>query len=208
MTGWNSVFLQSAINTCTNPSGRIEDCPLFNVVDEATATSCKMKKSLLQNLFGENVVGPMASLPGGVPVGGGTGNENKPASTSSRQQAPSLTYRPGDKPSNPATPLPGQAFKEKSQSASAPRPSSESVAVAALAVQPTPAPPPPPATPSAQHSYYSTQYVTNGNRVTEILWEEKFVTVTEYGDSPAPTPADAIKHARRRGHHLHGHARY
>lgn len=205
--GWDSNFLQKAINTCTNPSGRIEDCPLFNVVDESKATSCKMKKSLPQLLFGENVMGPMVSLPGGVKVGVGSDDNNKPATTAG-QAPPTLTYRPGEKASSPAAPLPGQAFKETGHSSSipAPQPTTPSFAVGAQAVEPTSAPPS--ATPTPQPTYYSTEYVTSGNVVKKILWEEKFVTVTEYGDSPAPTQAGGASYRRRHVHRGHAHGRF
>lgn len=206
MMGWDSDFLQQAVNTCTNPSGRIQDCPLFNVVDESKATSCKMKKGLLGSLFKEDVLGPMVSLPGGVKVGVGNDEDNQPATTSIKQ-APTLTYRPGDKPSTPGAPLPGQAFKEGSNSSPKPQPTTTSYAAGAQAIDTTPAPPPP-ASPSAQPSYFSTEYITNGNQVTKILWEEKFVTVVEYGDSPAPTPNAGANYRRRHVHRGHGHGKF
>ncbi|KAG5928173.1 hypothetical protein E4U42_001179, partial [Claviceps africana] len=62
-TGWPTEFLQRAIDTCTNESGRIEDCPLFNVVDHDTATSCKWETKLPAALAHEDVTGPMSTLP-------------------------------------------------------------------------------------------------------------------------------------------------
>ncbi|QUC22380.1 uncharacterized protein UV8b_06621 [Ustilaginoidea virens] len=264
VTGWDTPFLQRAIDTCTNPSGRIEDCPLFNVVDQETATSCKLKPSLPQLLFGEDVIGPMAKLPGGIPVGG---MAQAPAPSSSTQAAPVpiLTYRPGSTPSAPASPLPGDVFKEKIDTSSAAaaekQPSSSSVAtssvttssattsaasssvptssvttssattsaasssattssttssttissvttsfvtassVGAPSVNPTTTTPPSSATPS----YYSTQYITDGNVVTEILWEESYVTVIYTGGSPAATAAHPARRKLRRRAARHGH---
>ncbi|KAG8422665.1 hypothetical protein J3459_010174 [Metarhizium acridum] len=208
MTGWRPEFLQSAINQCTNSSGRIQDCPLFNVVKEDEATSCKIKKPLLQALIAEDVVGPMANLPGGIKVGqvGGGDHGNKPAATSNRAASSSASsstssavQSPVDKPSAAVSPLLGLAFKENAHSSSTvPSPTTTSV---------TP-PPPPPTTPSAQPSYYRTEYITNGNQVTEILWVEKWVTVTDYGNSPAPTPAGAHNHRRRHMRHGHVHGKF
>ncbi|QPG96429.1 hypothetical protein C2857_004155 [Epichloe festucae Fl1] len=224
ITGWDPEFLQSAIDTCTNPSGRIQDCPLFDVVDEGKASSCKMKKSLLQVLSGENVLGPMLKLPGGIKIGGMSiggmagehGNGQKkpaPSSSASTSPAPALAYPPGEKVAAPAFPLLGQVFKESNKDSSAPpaaTPTKPLVHDHPLDVKPTttPPPPPPPA-PLPSQSYFSTQYVTNDNVVTKILWEETFVTVLEDGDSPAATaPAVGHKHRRHVAHHAHGHAKF
>ncbi|PNY28907.1 Uncharacterized protein TCAP_01175 [Tolypocladium capitatum] len=180
MMGWDEAFLQKAVNTCTNLSGKIEDCPLFNVVDQGKATKCNLRLPLPKPIIGENVQGPVANLPGNVQVlGGGSGdNRNGPAAPK-----PALTYVPGQKPSDSASPLPGQIFKDKSSSAAG-------FGIEAVTVQPTT---PPATTPAPEiKSYYSTQYVTNGNVVSKILWVEQFVYVTQYTDTtttvgiPAP----------------------
>ncbi|KAL2207808.1 hypothetical protein CC79DRAFT_1273027 [Sarocladium strictum] len=113
ITGWKPEFLQSAVDTCTSETGRIEDCPLFNVVDESTAQSCSMDKGM--KIMSENVKGPMKSLPGDVPIiseqGPEKGDEPAPDPPKPTSQA-SMTYAPGELPSDPAKPLPGQVFKE------------------------------------------------------------------------------------------------
>ncbi len=43
MMGWERSFLQSAVDTCTNPSGQIEDCALFDIQSSADFSSCKIK---------------------------------------------------------------------------------------------------------------------------------------------------------------------
>lgn len=207
ITGWETNFLQSAINTCTNPSGRIQDCPLFNVVDEGKATSCQMRKSPLQALFAENVLGPMAKLPGNIEVGGSASHGPAPAKSS---PGPNLTYRPGEKPSDPAAPLPGQAFKEKAKSgSSAPTPPPPPPPPASTSTVVTPAPPPPADPPT----FYSTQYITSGTVVKKILWVESVVTVTDFGGQPAEaTPAAAAlaghKHRRHAARHAHVHGKF
>ncbi|POR33764.1 Uncharacterized protein TPAR_06046 [Tolypocladium paradoxum] len=214
MMGWDEAFLQKAVNTCKNPSGKIEDCPLFNVVDEGKARSCGMQLPLPQLLFGENVKGPVANLPGNVEVGGGSGHNGNGHAPSSAAPMPTLTYAPGERPSDAASPLPGQIFKDKSSSTSASAPTTPTSAATYGAdaipdVQPTTPPPPPPATTPAPEtkSYYSTQYVTNGNVVSKILWEEQFVYATQYADTTTTieSPAGAAGRRRRRGAHLHGH---
>ncbi|ATY61986.1 WSC domain-containing [Cordyceps militaris] len=212
MMGWDHDFLQQAVNTCTNPSGKIEDCPLFNVVDQGTATSCKLQKSLPETLAAEikDILGPMAKLPGDLAVFGDNGNPSLPETGGSAPSAtsapattskPTLSYTPGDTPTNSASPLPGQVFKQvdsESASPSTPAPTTASAPVAAAAAV-TEAP-----TATAEPSYYSTQYITNGNTVSKILWKEEVVTVTETAETTATQIADA---AKRRRSHLHGHAR-
>lgn len=181
-----------------------------------------MKKSLLQGLLGENVLGPMMKLPGGISIGGmsigGMAGElglgpKKPAppSSASTSSAPALAYRPEEKAAAPAPPLLGQVFKESNKDSSAPPPATPTKPLVddhVHDVEPT-APPPPPPAPLLSQSYYSTQYVTNDNVVTKILWEETFVTVIEDGDSPAATaPAVGHKHRRHVAHHAHGHAKF
>lgn len=206
MMGWEENFLQQAVDTCTNPSGRIQDCPLFDVVSEAKATACGLKNSLPQALFGEDVKGPMIKLPGGM-----TGSEPAASSPAAR---PSLTYKPGEKPSAPASPLPGQIFKASSSApavpttTAVPTPSNYGAKAnpenATPTTPTTPPPPPPPASTPAPdtQSYYSTQYVTNGNVVSKILWQEQLVYVTQYVDAVETAAPGAAR--RRRGAHLHG----
>ncbi|KAJ3519687.1 hypothetical protein NM208_g14024 [Fusarium decemcellulare] len=112
--GWEEEFLQDAINTCTSETGKIEDCPLFDVISEGEATSCEME--LPKVLAKEDVLGPMAKLPGGTGSSYGDGSDDgasqAPGSTAGAK--PTLSYTPGDRPENSASPLPGQVFKETS----------------------------------------------------------------------------------------------
>ncbi|CAF3487852.1 hypothetical protein SNK03_012008 [Fusarium graminearum] len=265
--GWEEDFLQEAVNTCTSETGRIEDCPLFNVVSEEKAKTCEMKiPSILEN---EDCKGPLKALPGS----NGHSSGEKPDPTG-LNPAPTLTYAPGQRPSNSASPLPGQIFKVSSAyEAPAPGPSSvntekpapifskisipaapallpiptiEAVAdVGVVAIESTPSveAPVPTTTPVPEFvpvtdakSFYSTQYITNGNVVSKILWEEEVVYVTDIkeevvyvtvtsttiatpsvgpvpGAAPvaappvAAPPAAAPARRRRRGAHLHGHGR-
>lgn len=66
ISGWNQSFLQQAVNTCTNASGRQEDCVYFNIQDDTIATSCFL--STPEELEDENVQGPMPTLPGNMPI--------------------------------------------------------------------------------------------------------------------------------------------
>ncbi|KAI0881081.1 uncharacterized protein GGS22DRAFT_75418 [Annulohypoxylon maeteangense] len=81
MTGWNPNFLQEAINTCTNDSGDIRDCPLFvnptPIQSEAQQNTCEFDMPLsllsedgsaldLKNLPGNVAIqsGPQSATPG------------------------------------------------------------------------------------------------------------------------------------------------
>jgi hypothetical protein len=65
--GWESAdFLGRAINTCTNPSGQISDCPLFNIQSDAKAARCKFK--VPDMVKDDDCAGPRTGLPVGVPI--------------------------------------------------------------------------------------------------------------------------------------------
>lgn len=67
--GWDETFLQEAVDTCTNLSGQIEDCALFDIQDESVYGSCNFTvPAALEN---ENVVGPISSLPGSCAIQSG-----------------------------------------------------------------------------------------------------------------------------------------
>ncbi|KAM0191353.1 hypothetical protein ACHAPA_002138 [Fusarium lateritium] len=220
--GWEEEFLQDAIKTCTSESGKIEDCPLFDVVSEEKAKSCEMK--MPKALANEDCKGPLKALPGSNGDSYGDDSDVEKPDPTGIKVAPTLSYSPGDRPENSASPLPGQVFKVSSAyQAPAPGPSSETPSVVAaipsiestssvpavLAPIPTieavsdvdlgaaalkettsvgePAVPSAPTTTPAPEfvavtdtkSFYSTQYVTNGNLVSKILWEEEVVYVTD-----------------------------
>lgn len=205
----------------------IEDCPLFTVVDEATAEECKWTTPKL--LGGEDVFGPLKSLPGMLDsiIGDDSGEDNV---VSSAAPVPTLTYAPGTYPSDPASPLPGQIFKETSVAIdqasslipSVSVPAATDVAAADVgALAETAAAPATTAAPElepvddAAASFYSTQYITKGNLISKILWEEEVVYVTEKNDVTttvtitSAAPADVPARRRRRSHiHGHGHGRH
>ncbi|QSZ31120.1 hypothetical protein DSL72_000683 [Monilinia vaccinii-corymbosi] len=92
VTGWKPDFLQSAIDTCTNLSGKIEDCPLFQIQDESGWGTCKL--DIPEELRNEDVTGPMDALPGNNPIqagperavkhgAGAAANDQKPATDAS-----------------------------------------------------------------------------------------------------------------------------
>ncbi|KAJ4322223.1 hypothetical protein N0V84_004937 [Fusarium piperis] len=267
ITGWDEDFLQQAIEICTSETGLIGACPIFDVVSESEATSCEMK--LPDSLAKEDVLGPMKQLPGGNQVSYGDGSDggaSEDPGPTGDASVPTLTYHPGDRPENSASPLPGQVFKEKAAAYEVPAPApaletsippslssaftsettliqiiqttqsipgaddgvgaafAESLIAQAPESVPTSEPPAVPTTTPAPEvvpttdtkSYWSTQYITNGNLVSKILWDEKLVYVTELEvetvvvtvtSTAVVTPTAPAVRRRRRGAHLHSHGR-
>lgn len=66
IAGWNTTFLQDALNVCNSTTGLQEDCPLFNLQDENNATACTM--ALPDAIKGDDTHGPQNSLPGNHPI--------------------------------------------------------------------------------------------------------------------------------------------
>ena len=202
MTGWDENFLQKAIDTCTNDSGMITDCPLFNVVDEGKATSCSLDKKLSERVFNmllsENVEGPLSELPGGMEVDSGAQPLPSPFAP-----VPTLVYAPAE-PTQPSAPSPpGPVFKEQVPDEAAQAPGHDSYTE-------TTAPPALPAAtmaPAGDKSYFSTELVTKGAVVSKILWEEDVTTVTEYCDTTTTVaPTATAGQQQRRSAHLQRHA--
>jgi hypothetical protein len=216
--GWETDFLQKAVNTCTNPSGKVEDCPLFTIQDQSKWSNCNIK--MPEALAKEKSTDGMSSLPGNVPIVGGpayakgaapaqegttvTGTQaSTAAEATSSVVIPS--YAPGSKVPSGSPIVPGGVFAAKATgspsaaSSAAPAgaaPAAASVESAKIAPLPTPAPAAGSAATSVQ-TYFSTEYSTRGNVVNEILWVQKVETVT------ASQTTTLAKH-KRHMHRAHG----
>lgn len=70
ITGWDPDFLQKAINTCTNPSGKVEDCPLFELQSQVEQNKCNIDP-LPKECADEDTKGPRQGLPGDVNIQSG-----------------------------------------------------------------------------------------------------------------------------------------
>ncbi|KAK4621614.1 hypothetical protein CLAFUR4_07467 [Fulvia fulva] len=109
--GWESEdFLQSALDTCKNPSGQIEDCALFTIQKDADADECFF--DVPEHLKKDNCHGPRDGLPVGVPVQYGPepatkypvpGRQGKATTAISHTSAPP-TYSQSAAPYSPADP--------------------------------------------------------------------------------------------------------
>jgi len=83
IAAWEVGVLQRAVDTCTNLSGLLEDCPVFSAVD----TSCAFAVPSSVRAAVDDVFGAPSGLPGGVPVVSGPG----PASMSVVASAPAAS---------------------------------------------------------------------------------------------------------------------
>jgi hypothetical protein len=197
--GWAEDFLQSAVDTCTNPSGRIQDCPLFTIQDDADVQACKINKGLLSALLDEDLIGPMGGLPGDVPVNAGPGYVVKGAPVpdeSSAAPVPTLSHSAGSTVAATASGLAGAVFNEASGAPKA----------AVAAVEPTtpPAPtttPPPTVSLESNQKAYTTSYKTEGNKVIEVIVIEEFTTVTDTPETVTQYTTMAKRHSHNRRHH-------
>ncbi|OIW29994.1 hypothetical protein CONLIGDRAFT_575792 [Coniochaeta ligniaria NRRL 30616] len=222
--GWPQDLLQQAVDTCTNESGEIADCPLFNIQSEQDQTSCQLKK-LPAQLVKEAVTGIVGdTLPGGVAIqyGPQPATQVNPAPQTTTVDVPTVSYSPGTTATNSGSVLPGQVFKESSSS-EAPTPSTTPEAASTPDAAASPAKPTfPTAAPASAPQddglpIVSTQYITNGNVVSEVVWKEAVVYITESEDVTVTVtvqqPTSSVQAVRklRRGHghdHFHRHLRH
>jgi hypothetical protein len=199
--GWDPVFLQNAVDQCTNPSGQIEDCPLFTIQPEDTVCNASLPVALET----ENVLASIPALPGNVPIVSGPGPASgatagspvtgaPPAPSSIGTQAapvPTLSYSAGSSVASTDSYRPGGIF-----AVSIPTTPASSAAATSVSVTQAPV-----ATPlSNTESFFSTQYTTSGQNVLEVLWVEEVVTVTEPATTTTVMVPGRKRHLKR---HLH-----
>ena len=193
--GWDEPLLQSAVDQCTNLSGQIQDCALFDIQDASVYGNCNF--TVPSALEAENVVGPVSNLPGNPAIAsgpgyaagaeaGGPGSTPPTTSAAAANPVPTLSHSDGATLASSASYVPGAVFAEVASS------SGSQGAVAAAAVTPAPSP-----SSVDTQSYFATSYSTSGNIVNEVLWVEEFVTVTDSMTATMTLPA--------RKRHLHQH---
>jgi hypothetical protein len=185
--GWDEDFLRSAVNTCTNLSGQITDCPLFTIQDSSIYGNCNITEPAA--LASENVLNPVGSLPGNVPIASGPAYA-KSAVALSDVSKPAAPVKAVPAPAPATATMPAGPSNSDSSTTTKTRTTTSTSFV-------TVSRPPPP--PTSSVSYYSTQYLTTGQVVNEVLWVEDVVTVTEQ------VTATVSVYARD---HLHKHQRF
>lgn len=209
--GWEETFLQNAVNTCTNPSGLISDCPLFTIQDAATYDQCKFP--IPPALKSENVIGPaLAALPGNA----NDAPEAAPSvavpsvavpsvavpsvpAPSTPAAVPTLSHSAGVSASSGSEYLPGQVFVESTATSATPA-ATAPPAVAAAAAVTTPAPAPASTPLKAGEEIVGTTLVTKAGQVMEMVMIQQDVTVT------VESTTTVSVNERRRKRHLHQHA--
>ncbi|KAI9852480.1 MAG: hypothetical protein M1838_000574 [Thelocarpon superellum] len=172
IAGWDPAFLQQATDQCTNPSGQIQDCPLFTIQDQDAEGQCKIQTPPV--LAQENCASPGGQLPGEAAIQSGP----QPAT-----EAPAAT----------------SAAAASSASASSSGGAGAEFAVAqAVGAGSPPAPTPPPAAPPAAANHYATTLweTINGTEVVEILVTTTETTVVVTAAPAAPTGDNTFVVAR------------
>lgn len=204
IAGWNTTFLQSAIDTCSDSSGLQQDCPLFYLQSDEDATSCTL--TLPDPIKDEDTLGPISNLPGNHPIFPG----------------------PAYAPECAGTPLPAAAAAAPSSQSAPPNPpASSSPPVPSIPIPPVPSipsppvpsiPPPPmstlpavtvasllePSLGAATTTPLTTAYTTDGTVVIMV------VALTTVTDTATATAVDADVAAKRHlaqhnGHVVHRH---
>lgn len=235
MTGWDSAFLQEAIDTCTNESGELSDCSVFvdngPLLSEDVQRDCKFRTPLL--LLGENDAAMnMAKLPGGLQIQDGPqsatpgsgpldkftsligdvfGGDSSTTTPSSPSVPPTPSVAPTSSTlsttSTSIISFSGAAFLE---SPSIPTPSTSSTTTSTSTPMTTSAPLVT-SEPGVSYQVASTQTITSADgNVQEIVWMEPVVYVTEESYTtvtvPGPGP-QKVKMARDHvvKHRHHGH---
>ncbi|PPJ57327.1 hypothetical protein CBER1_07941 [Cercospora berteroae] len=199
MMGWDSAdFLGKAINTCTSSSGRIEDCPLFNIQSDAEAAKCKFP--VPDYLDGDDCTGPRDDLPVGVPIQYGPEPATKYPVHGAKGGPATHAPKPSSAPKNEPKPYkPAEAPKPSEV-----KPNPPAYAPAEPSVTAAPSAPP-----ASKGNKITTKYVTKGNEVYEYIIEEVDVTVTETKTATAAagapkaydTPPSYKRHVERHAHH-------
>lgn len=201
--GWDPEFLQQAVDTCTNLSGEISDCPLFTIQDSDVYNSCEIE--IPSALVSEDVLGPMSTLPGNVAVQYGPGlaingltvgaSGVTSAIASATNAVPTLGVSAGSTiyAASSQTYALGGVFDQVAGSvATSTSTSTTSVATTSSTSSSIVTSAPSISSAVATESFYSTQWTTTGNTAVEIFWVEETVTVTASG---TPTPTLAAREA-------------
>lgn len=251
MSGWEVDVLQEAIETCTNESGELSDCPVFTLQSEAEAEQCLLETPA--NLASENATGPgLVSLPGDVAVFGSaltaTMIATYDAALATIVLAAEATVDAAIVAAATATSV--EAIASTSAAAggnfgiaalaegassffASVADSTTSSVVSVASVTPiattfsslvipssSTSSSPIPTTPTTTTTVavetntapvMSTQYVTNGGVVTEILWYQDIVYVTEDSTTTVVTStvtADANVQARHAHNHMRRHGNW
>ncbi|KAM5474847.1 hypothetical protein MferCBS49748_000254 [Microsporum ferrugineum] len=213
--GWDDGVLQEAVNTCTNDSGVLEDCPVFNIQDQSKQNECKMK--IPPSVEAEEYTLCPKGLPGGTKVSegpayvGDSGHHspvvNIPSASAPVVGGPKIQI---PTPTHPAPSTPPAASAPPA--ASVPVASAPAVPVPSVPQAPETTPKPSdPAPPAGNDAYSTSTYVQDGTvyevalvRVTVTRTVEATVAASEPTHQGAKRDFNLLRH---HGGHGHGHRR-
>ncbi|TGO16122.1 hypothetical protein BTUL_0032g00860 [Botrytis tulipae] len=233
--GWDEEVLQEAVATCTNPSGEIGDCAIFDIQDESVYGSCKFP--LPEALEGDDVVGPMTTLPGNCAVQSGPApatamagaattaktssaaygtssakGSSATTTTSSSALVPTLTHSAGSTivASLGQTYVPGGVFAAVESGVAYSDSSSSTAAADATAAVSSSATT---LLTTSSASSYSTSYSTTTAisplnekvEVDEVVWVQEDVTITVTATATTTATTTATASGVARRRHLHEH---
>ncbi|KAI9367308.1 hypothetical protein BJX61DRAFT_317305 [Aspergillus egyptiacus] len=163
MHGWEPGVLEEAVKTCTNPSGRVEDCPVFDLQSDFLQSFCTF--DVPDDLDSEE----LEKIEGGLP--------NKLAIEWGPEYAFPIKYVDGSQPSS--TPKPQTHDPEILPSVSIDL-GALAGNVHAVETSSTTPPPPPPTTTSTSTSTWTPTPTTSYVQSTvtqEIVWVEQEIIV-------------------------------
>ncbi|KAI9822670.1 MAG: hypothetical protein M1827_000389 [Pycnora praestabilis] len=209
MTGWDPAFLQTAINTCNNPSGNQQDCPVFNIQSTTDMNQCKIP--VPSELADENTSGPRSGLPGNVPIqsgpglatAGGSALPTSATASPTSKVVPTLSYSSGSTLAASSSVVPVVALKNADFHS--PSPSASSTSSSFSSSSPAPSSPPSNTATSATNAVISSFTTIQGDQEWVVDVVEQIITVTAGDGSPSATtvasssstPAAAYKKHRR-----------
>ena len=200
MMGWNEDFLQQAVDTCTNLSGEVEDCPLFSLQSQSDAQQCQL--DLPSSIASENTTGPRQGLPGNVQVTYGPAPANETTSGSS-DSGSSGSFVPVAASSNTKPTVAGYTAATSTDAGYDPTAGIfAEVAPSSAAAMTTSPPEAGSANPTIP--LYTSTYTSNGEIIHMVMFEED-VTITVTSTSTATASANAQK--RHEHAHVHRHLR-
>ncbi|KAI0471752.1 hypothetical protein GGR56DRAFT_682008 [Xylariaceae sp. FL0804] len=225
ISGWDSSFLQDAVDTCTNESGEVEDCSVFTdsapmqSYDEMNQCTFEMPEALVKE---DDAAAGLKSLPGNIAIQSGpqaatagtanlgdtvtsligsiTGDSG--SSTVSKYTAPSLSYSPATSSTD------GVFVQSVGSTGDAPNvqiASTTSQASTSTAPMITTAPVVT-SEPGVSYEVVSTQTLGSGADVEEIVWEEPVVYVTE--DTVTTVTVSTPQRLKNRQAHAFHHRRH
>ncbi|KAI8410516.1 hypothetical protein FOFC_10372 [Fusarium oxysporum] len=149
-------------------------------------------------LANEDVKGPMKELPGGDGVPNGDGSDVEQPDPTDGAHAPTLTYSPGDRPENSASPLPGQ--KPSLSTDEVLIPTIDAGDVGAAAIKESTIAEPLPASAKTERLTHSSATKEQQDPDEEVLCDQEEVVVTPSA-APAAAPPRSVE-LTGHGHHI------